>query len=199
MNKKIVGISLLCGLVVAQHGIGMNNESRILTKSWRPPSSPILTVLPQVTITDHFPISMEILKREIREATIPVILQRVQAAKDDFYAQVGEQHEGHAYMVPTLLEVTKTFNGRMTDPLAHTICSLVAQKEAQPGFRAEQSTERTDFGMVIHCSQRSLDMYTRYTSMAVNGVPSITCKLTVSDANGDLLDAAIAAVEREQQ
>lgn len=195
MNKKIMGILLLCSIVVAHHSIGMNNESRIVTKGWRPPSDPVLTVLPQVPIADHFPIAMEILKREIREVSIPVILQRVQAAKDDFYAQVGEQHEGHAYMVPTLLEVTKTFNGRMTDPLATTICSLVAQKEVQPGFRAEQSEDRT----TIYLSQRSLDMYTRYTSMVVNGVPSITCMLTVSNANRDLLDAAIAAVEREQQ
>jgi hypothetical protein len=196
MNKKIVGISLLCSMVVVHQSIGMDNDDRVITKSWRPSHPP---VLPQLSIAAQNPITMEILKREIREATIPVILQRVETARADFYAQVGEQHEGHAYMIPTLLEITKTFDGRMTDPLAHTICSLVAQKEAQPGFRAEQSTERTGFCTTIYPSQRSFDMYTRYTPTVVNGVPSIICKLTVSDANGDLLDAAIAAVEREQQ
>jgi len=199
MNKGIIVLSFLCSTIATNIAFGMDDACEVWP-SFRG-TGPKLTgtspVIPTTPMADYCSIAMKILKREIKEATIPVILQRAKKAEDEFYAHVGVQKEGRAFMIPTLLQITKTFDDSMTDPLSRTILALVAQKESQPNFQTKQSIERTNSGVIVHLSQRNLDALTSYTYNIVHGRPPLlTCTVLVTDRL--MLDTAIAEVQSEQ-
>lgn len=151
---------------------------------------------PSLTMVDFCPLSFEILKRELKAKTVPVVQQLIKENMAEFQAQINDQAgDGRAYEMSILLTIVSTFNKNMNDILAQKICSFVAQKEAKPDFRAEQTVEITDDCETMFFSQRTIDLYTNYKHENIQDVPSIICTTTITDQY--FLYEAIKAVQKE--
>jgi|GEM_PF-2874483 len=136
-------------------------------------------------------ISEQLLKDEIRAATIPVIRERMRAAR----AAVGPHQNGRACRVASF-QFNRIFYATAQDLLSRSIFEKIHALESKPGFRDKAMVRNTLTRYSVECATpKEIDRYTRYAWASDNDRSSATCTVLISDFQ--FIERVIADVTQE--
>jgi hypothetical protein len=136
-------------------------------------------------------ISEQLLKDEIRAATIPVIRERMRAAR----AAVGPQRQGRACRIATF-QFNRTFHATAQDLVSRTVFEAAHKFESDPNFKAQPVARDTPVSYEVEmATQRHIDRYASYAWASDSDKKTINITVSISDFQ--FIEQVIADIRQE--